>query len=455
MPPARRSLAHSRLHGRLLGCLLAAFAVFGGAHSARAEVIPPPAEMPAQLSLDEAIHIFRTHGIDLLIAEAAVVSAEGDARIANSVANPNFSLSYGRVIGNYNPGDPLCPGCSANAWGVGVSDSGAIEDTLSGKRALRLRVAKNALASARLGRIDAQRTLEAQLKQQYVQVALARRSLEFAKDVVTALTKTVELSRALTPGKITEGDLARTELQKLEAEQAVDAAGLALRQARLGLAFILGVRGPVPEFEVDSSTLNFTVPVALSGVSEETLDRLAIDRRPDLRAQGYQRARAEASLALAKRQLFPDITLSANYTQTGNGQSALQPPTLSFGISAPLPIFYQQQGEIRKAEADYDTQALEHAKATAQVINDVGNAYAAYVASKRMVERMEGGGLLSRAKFARENTEIRYRAGGSLIDFLDATRTYIATTVEYLQDLTNYWTAVYQLEQAVGTELRK
>ena len=41
------------------------------------------------------------------------------------------------------------------------------------------------------------------------------------------------------------------------------------------------------------------------------------------------------------------------------------------------------------------------------------------------------------------------------MDFLDAQRTYIATNVEYLQDLTNYWTAVFQLEQAVGMELRQ
>jgi cobalt-zinc-cadmium efflux system outer membrane protein len=40
------------------------------------------------------------------------------------------------------------------------------------------------------------------------------------------------------------------------------------------------------------------------------------------------------------------------------------------------------------------------------------------------------------------------------MDYLDAQRTYIATNVEYLQDLTNYWTAVFQVEQAVGTELR-
>jgi cobalt-zinc-cadmium efflux system outer membrane protein len=43
----------------------------------------------------------------------------------------------------------------------------------------------------------------------------------------------------------------------------------------------------------------------------------------------------------------------------------------------------------------------------------------------------------------------------NLIDFLDAQRTFIATNLEYLQDLTNYWTAVFALEQAVGVELRK
>jgi cobalt-zinc-cadmium efflux system outer membrane protein len=43
----------------------------------------------------------------------------------------------------------------------------------------------------------------------------------------------------------------------------------------------------------------------------------------------------------------------------------------------------------------------------------------------------------------------------TLMDLLDAQRTYIATNVEYLQVLANYWTAVFQLEEAVGMELRQ
>ena len=45
--------------------------------------------------------------------------------------------------------------------------------------------------------------------------------------------------------------------------------------------------------------------------------------------------------------------------------------------------------------------------------------------------------------------------GVTVTDYLIALQTYIATKVEYYGDLTNYWTAVYQLEQAVGMELRK
>jgi len=68
---------------------------------------------------------------------------------------------------------------------------------------------------------------------------------------------------------------------------------------------------------------------------------------------------------------------------------------------------------------------------------------------------METGGLLASVKRARDLVSIQYQKGAaSLLEFLDAQRTYIGTNVEYLQDLTIYWTAVFKLEQAVGTKLQ-
>ena len=419
---------------------------------ADAEGVPQAVELPQQLSLDQSIQILRTRSLDLLIAEAAVRSAEGDVSVAGAVPNPALSLYYGRVLPPYNP--QLCPGCSANEYTVGLSDQAAIEDTLSGKRDLRLKVARKALAAARLSRNDALRTIQYQVKAAYAAVAQAQRALSFAKENQATNIKTVQLfTIRLKSGAINEGDLARVETQKLEADQAVDQAAVAVRQARVALAYLLGVRGPTPEFTVDDKVLDYAVPPQLANAQLDGLLRTAFEHRPDLLAQGYQRASAEAAIALAKRQVFPDISISAQYTQIGVDQTAIQPPTISFGLSAPIPIFYQQQGEIRKAEANYDTQSLQQAKSTALVVSDVSTAIAAYESSRTLVERMEKH-LRPSAERAFSITRLQYDKGAAtLMDFLDAQRTYIATNVEYLQDLSNYWTAVFQVEQAVGMEL--
>jgi cobalt-zinc-cadmium efflux system outer membrane protein len=425
--------------------------------SARADVVVPPAtEVPQTLTLDEALRIFRTRGLELLIAQASVKSAEGQVKIAGAIPNPVVSGTWGRTI-NYDPGN--CAQCSTDYWAAGLSDSAAIEDSVSGKRDLRLKVARNALAAAKMSRVDAERTMAFQVKSSYLQVAQAVLGYKFAKEVAVTNQRTLDVFQTrFHSGAINEGDVARIQTQKLESDQAFDQATQALREARVGLAFLIGVRGEVSDFNVDVRVLDFVQPAPLTDATEEGLLRVAFDHRPDLVAAGYQRASAEAQIALAKRQEFPDVSFAVNYSQLGTGATqnggAVSPPTITFGISAPLPLFYQLQGERRLAQAQYETNSLTQAKATAQVVSDVASAYSLYVTSRRLVQRMEVGGLLNSAKTARDITRLQYEKGAaSLTDFLDAQRTYIAANVEYFADLTNYWTAVFQLEQAVGMEL--
>jgi outer membrane protein, heavy metal efflux system len=458
--------------------LFAAVGWVGG--TARAEgPVPPPTELPQTLTLDEALHIFRTRGLELLIAEAAVTSAEGAVKIAGAVPNPVLSGSLGYAF-TYTGNDPSCQftgptsvpsnyvSCTNKSWNVGVSDSAAIEDTLSGKRDLRFKVARNALAAAKKSRVDAERTLAFQVESAYLTVAQAVLGYKFAKDVADSNTTILDKFKAkYAAGAINDGDLARIETQKAESDQVLDTALQTLRQARVALAFLLGVRGEVPEFDVDTKVLDYAVPSALSNVTEVGLLRTAFDHRPDLIAAGYTMASAEAALALVQRQKFPDITLSLNYAQGGFGGSgtnaALQTPMFTFGVSAPLPVFYQLQGEQKQAEAQLDTNSLQHALTVKQVVSDVDTAYAAFVAEQKLVVRMEKGEpdssvrpILESAKAALDITRLQYEKGAaSLSDFLLALQTYIATKVEYFGDLTNYWTAVYQLEEAVATELHR
>lgn len=61
----------------------------------------------------------------------------------------------------------------------------------------------------------------------------------------------------------------------------------------------------------------------------------------------------------------------------------------------------------------------------------------------------------SSRRVSRDLAEKMYQAGAaSLIDFMDAQRAYVASRLEYNQDLANYWTAVFQLEQATNLRLR-
>jgi len=64
--------------------------------------------------------------------------------------------------------------------------------------------------------------------------------------------------------------------------------------------------------------------------------------------------------------------------------------------------------------------------------------------------------LLERARKARDLVQVQYEKGAaSLLDLLNAQRTYTATHGEYAQDLANYWIAVSLLEQATARELKQ
>jgi cobalt-zinc-cadmium efflux system outer membrane protein len=468
MSAMKRRLTFRRLFPvRSLLCATVVWVVLSVAREARAEVVPPATDLPKMLALDEALRIFRTRGLDLLIAEANTRSAEGDVTLSAAVPNPGVSLSSGYAW-TYRKDEPtqscLTSGvyCSPFVYNIGVTDNNAIEDSVTGKRDLRQKVFRNALAAAKLARVDAQRNLEFQVKSAYAQVAQAALGFVFAKKVADSNVVTLEKFRVkLSVGQINPGDYARIRTQKLEADQALSVAVQNLRQSRIALAFLIGVRGLIPDFDVDTKVLDFAPPPSLQNATEATMLHSAFSHRPDLVGAGYQLAAASSQIDLVNRQRFPDIALTLGYQGGGYGGAGTNGPVgqqiISVGISGNLPVFYGLEGERRKAAAQYDANALQQAKLTALVASDVANAFVAEQTARELVKRMEGpDGLLESAKQAYDTIALQYDKGlASVTDYLDAYRTYVATQVEEFQDLTNYWTALFQLEQAVGMELRR
>jgi len=413
---------------------------------------PQPPAIPPQLALEEALRILKARGLDLLLAEAGVAQAQGDLQTAGGLAAPNLGFTAGKAQGYV----ATQPGQSARSYGASLSDAGSLDDLLAGRRGLRVRASRAALAAARFGREDTLRTVGALLKTQFVQTALARLNLDLATQTRDATLHTLDLVRKrCAAGAISEVDVTRAEIAYLETEQALETSRQGLETARANLAFLLGERGAVPAFEAVGTFDHPALPAELASATPESLLEDARAHRPDLAATRAQEEKANATLALARREWVPQTEWNLGVNQQGTGENALQPRTWTVGVSLALPSPRKVEGDTSRARADLQVQELTRRRAEAQAALDVASGWAAFQHGRVRLAHMEDR-LLAQAKKTCDAVQFQYERGAaSLLDVLDAQRTWIAARNEYVQNLNDYWNGLFGLEQAVGKEFAR
>lgn len=402
--------------------------------------------VPPELTLEAAVRLATTRGYDVLVAEAAVRASEGDLWTAGSLANPVLSASVGRAFG-YDPS--RCAGCSDVAWSVSVQDPSALSDLVIGKRRLRVRAAQAAWDAVKHDRADAIRLLVFATRNQYIQTARASAAVELAVTVVRLYEEVRSLTETrVRVGAVSPAELARSETAKLEAEQDVTSARLALDGARAELAFMVGVRGPTPAFVIDRAVLPWRALPESASVQHLVTQALA--SRPDMMAAERRLASSQAAADSVRRRRVPDVGVLVTANGMGTGQNALNPPTLTIGLTLAPPLVYQLQGEQRRAQAELDERAIDRDRVAARIETDVHTAFQALRAADERVRRMTDE-LEPTARRARDLVRLQWEKGAaSFLEFLDAQRTYIANAAELLQDQSDYWTAVFALDQALA-----
>jgi len=177
----------------------------------------------------------------------------------------------------------------------------------------------------------------------------------------------------------------------------------------------------------------------------DDLQLKALQNRPDLRAAQQGVTAANSQLELQKAIGHQDVTVQANYSHTGGINAA------SLYGSIPLPIFNRNQGNILQARYAI-SQSQEQERATdQQVLTDVHDAYVGLKENDTIVVLYRSG-YLDAAVRDRDIEQYAYQHGGaSLLDWLNAERTYRVTELAYRQALASYLTAMEQLREAVGT----
>jgi cobalt-zinc-cadmium efflux system outer membrane protein len=388
---------------------------------------------PIRITLDEAVQMALQHNHNLLAARTTIQQSQAEEITGNLRPNPTLLGDAEYLSPSHPTTDYLS---NSSEFDLGVSylfERGK-------KRQHRLQAAKDITAQTRSLVADNERSLTFNVATQFVNAQLAESTLDLAEQDLKSFQQTVEVSEfRYKTGAISEDDQLKIKLQLLQFETDFQQALLAKTQALSDLRQLLGYESVSADYDVAGQ---FDYHPVKGNV--EDMQSRALQNRPDLRATQQGVTAAKSQYELQKAIAKTDITGQVNYTHVSGLNTA------SFFGSIPLRVFDRNQGEIMRAGFAI-TQAQEQQKAAGeQVMTDVHDAYEGLRTNDRVVTLYRSG-YLDVAQKDRDISEYAYKRGAtSLLDFLDAERSYRATQLAYRQALAAYLLAIEQLREAVG-----
>jgi outer membrane protein, heavy metal efflux system len=410
--------------------------LLGASLSLAAMIYGQQLQSPVRITLDQAVQLALAHN-HALLAERTTIAQSKDAEVtANLRPNPTLGLDY--------IGLPLRP--SQFNWD-NIDQTTEFDAGLSylfergEKRQNRLQAARDQTSVAVSTVSDNERTLTFNVATAFTNVLLAESTLDFAQQDLKSFQNTINISESqYKAGAISEGDFLKIKLQLLQFQTDVTAAILAKQQALVSLRQLLGFESVPLDYDVAGSLEYQKLPYNV-----EDLQSMALKDRPDLRAAEQGVTAAQSAYKLQRAEGKVDVTGTIDYTHISDQD------TTSFYVNFPLPIFNRNQGQIAQAkDAIVQAQESEH-EASEQVMSDVQSAFESLRTNEQTLQIYESG-YLDESKESVDISEYAYKRGAaSLLDFLDAERSYRDTQLAYRQQLASYMLALEQLREAVGT----
>jgi len=316
---------------------------------------------------------------------------------------------------------------------------------LGNKRGKRIALAREEQKATEIDIAVLGRQIRRRTREAFYQSLSAAKQTEQAK---TALDLTTRI-RDMAQQRFEAGDVAQLEVLQAEVELAKVAADYettaqAQRAAEVGLAALLNRN--LEEHLLLQGELESVPKVApLNSVIDQALltNSDLLKSSQDLTVEARQ-------LELAKAQRIPNLGLSA-------GVDFNSPPDFRYGgkggLSATLPIFYREQGEIALSKARLELLRLTVASQRTAVSAQVAAAYYDYSAKVHQVEQY-GGRVVPDTVRLEQMAEDSYRSGkSSLLTLLDTQRRLNDVRKIYLDALFSAQTAFATLEEAVGAPL--
>lgn len=388
------------------------------------------------LTWDQVTEHFKKNNPNRLAGEISVQEFRANETTAGFRPNPILTSTEDQnSLFSTNPYRPL----GAVQWTQAVSQ--LIERR--NKRQLRVESARLATAVSKTDLADLDRQLTFALRDAFVRVLQGKAVLELAEENLRHYDRVVDVNRERQKaGDISRIDLQRVELQRVQFESDVVNAKVNVQTAKIALLALINEQQPIDSFDVIGEFDFKPIQITL-----EESRATALETRPDLKSAttGVEKAKADNRLAFANGSTDP--TLITDYSRVGPHN------TIGVGFSIPLRFFDRNQGE--KARTALEIQRVDKVRAgvRSNIYRDVDSAYASLESIAALLKPYRERYLPQSADI-RETVSFAYSNGGaSLLEFLDAQKSYRDTQLNYRNLIAAYLAAVNQLSFAIGREV--
>ena len=369
----------------------------------------------------EALWLEKNH--DLQIAKNQLEMAKADTLSAAQRPNPQLSYNMNNV------------GTGRDHRYLNGSDHVVrLDQTFErgDKRDLRMKSADYRLNASQEDLNSITRQSRTLLYQLYYQLLLAQEKLRITEESADLYVKTFEVAQLrFKAGDISAAELSRINLDKLRLDNDVFQARNNLKQAQIDLGIYIG-----EELNAPSLKASDTWPHITPNLYRKPMN---VENRADIKAAKLRLSAAETNRELAMALKKRDITIGA---QIEHNSLDLESNTVGIGVSIPLMTGYAYEGEIARAESEYQSAFLELEHAHAYAISEINKARGDLKTAEARVAHYDDN-LLKEADKVLQSAEFAYKQGAqSVMDLLDARRTYKATLIESTAARADYASAL-------------
>ena len=391
---------------------------------------------PDFLSLDTATEQFLRKNLAVEAARLEVGIAEAERIGARLRPRPGLTVSAENLrLSGETPANKL------HEYGISVAQP--IE--LGNRKALRMEVAERivSVSEARLTEVLRRQLFD--VKRTYYDSVLARVLLDIEQENRDNFEGLVKFNTVrFEEGYIAQGDLIKVRLERTKFDFAVASAELALRRGKIRLLELIGERDFERAVRVQISN-RLQVPAVDLNLMQ--LKETALVNRPEIKVAEAELALAQSSIKLERSRAKGEVTPYLGYKRVGVDNTVLA------GVTVPLPVGNRNQSGIARAEAEQKVSETNLSLVRNRTLADVEAAYRAYETAREQVRAYEAG-LLQQADELREIQLGAYQEGATeLITLIEAQNTRTEVRANYYRAIVDYYTSIFQLELATGTDI--